>query len=73
MNTAADIEFAIRQLPTTEARAVAQWLQEYLVRAVTPPETLAGDAFAKWRGQGRLPVGRNADDYLHLVRDGNGS
>ncbi|MEJ0090707.1 MAG: antitoxin family protein [Limisphaerales bacterium] len=30
-------------------------------------------AFAKWRGRGQLPTGKNADDYLHLTRDGNGN
>ena len=31
-----------------------------------------GKAFAKWRGRGHLPAGKNADDYLRLTRDGNG-
>lgn len=31
-----------------------------------------GNAFAKWRGRGRLPVGESTDDYLRLTRDGNG-
>jgi hypothetical protein len=31
MGTAAEIEAAIRQLPAAEARAVAQWLQEWHV------------------------------------------
>lgn len=73
MSTAAEIENAIRQLPSTEARAVAKWLQEYLVCEAGQAAPIAGDAFAKWRGRGRLPAGRNADDYLHLTRDGNGS
>jgi hypothetical protein len=29
--------------------------------------------FAKWRGRGHLPAGKNTDDYLHLTRDANGS
>src|SRR2546428_820210 len=72
VSTAAEIETAIRRLPSAEARALAQWLQEYLAREAAPPAPPAGDAFAKWRGRGRLPVGRNADDYLRLTRDGNG-
>jgi predicted DNA-binding antitoxin AbrB/MazE fold protein len=28
--------------------------------------------FTKWRGRGRLPAGKTADDYLRLTRDGNG-
>ena len=30
-------------------------------------------AFAKWRGRGLLPNGKNADDYLRLTRDGDGN
>ena len=29
------------------------------------------DPFEKWRGRGRLPVGKNAEEYLRLVRDGD--
>ena len=29
------------------------------------------DVFEKWRGRGRLPAGANADEYLHLIRDGD--
>jgi predicted DNA-binding antitoxin AbrB/MazE fold protein len=31
------------------------------------------NTFAKWRGRGQLPAGKNADDYLRLMRDGNGN
>lgn len=31
----------------------------------------ADDPFEKWRGRGRLPVGKNADEYLRLTRDGD--
>ena len=30
------------------------------------------DPFEKWRGRGHLPAGKNADDYLRLIRDGDG-
>ena len=30
------------------------------------------DVFEKWRGRGRLPVGTGTDDYLRLIRDGDG-
>ena len=30
------------------------------------------DPFEKWRGRGRLPVGKSADEYLSLIRDGDG-
>jgi AbrB family looped-hinge helix DNA binding protein len=26
------------------------------------------DPFHKWRGKGRLPVGRNVDDYIDRIR-----
>jgi hypothetical protein len=32
----------------------------------------ANDPFEKWRGRGRLPVGENGDEYLRLIRDGDG-
>jgi len=30
------------------------------------------DIFDKWRGRGTLPAGANTDDYLRLIRDGDG-
>ena len=30
------------------------------------------DVFNKWRGRGTLPAGANTDDYLRLIRDGDG-
>jgi AbrB family looped-hinge helix DNA binding protein len=30
------------------------------------------DVFEKWRGRGHLPVGATGDDYLRLIRDGDG-
>ena len=73
MSTAIEIENAIRGLPTTEAQAVAKWLQDYLARKAATPTPIAADIFVKWRGRGRLPVGRNTDEYLQLTRNGNGS
>ncbi len=32
----------------------------------------ASDPFEKWRGRGRLPTGKSADEYLRLTRDGDG-
>jgi bifunctional DNA-binding transcriptional regulator/antitoxin component of YhaV-PrlF toxin-antitoxin module len=32
----------------------------------------ANDPYEKWRGRGRLPAGKDADDYLRLIRDGDG-
>ena len=44
------------------------------VRVTIESEELAalnpGKNFAKWRGRGHLPAGKNADDYLRLTRDG---
>ena len=28
--------------------------------------------FEKWRGRGRLPLGKDAEEYLRLTRDGDG-
>jgi hypothetical protein len=74
MNSAVEIEKAILGLPVDEARAVSHWLQDYLAhgangKTITP----SAGVFAKWRGCGQLPAGRNTDDYLRLIRDGNGS
>jgi hypothetical protein len=41
---------------------------ETVLSGAPPPASV----FAKWRGRGRLPAGRNAAEYLHLTRDGNG-
>ena len=30
------------------------------------------DVFEKWRGRGALPAGANTDDYLRLIRNGDG-
>ena len=71
MSTAAEIESALRELPATEARAVARWLQDYLAHEGNGKTQTPRNAFAKWRGRGRLPAGKNTDDYLQLTRDGN--
>jgi len=74
MNSAVEIENAIRHLPADEIQAIAQWLQDYLAHEASRPTTIPqADVFAKWRGRGKLPVGKNADDYLSLTRDGHGS
>jgi len=35
-------------------------------------KTTASDPFEKWRGRGQLPRGQNVDEYLRLIRDGDG-
>jgi len=30
------------------------------------------DPFEKWRGRGRLPAGASPEEYLRLIRDGDG-
>ena len=72
VSTAVQIEAAIRELPLTEARAIAQWLEAYLSKKGTAPAPVTEHAFSKWRGRGRLPLGQNTDDYLRLISDGNG-
>ena len=32
----------------------------------------ASDPFEKWRGRGHLPTGTNGNEYLRLIRDGDG-
>ena len=33
---------------------------------------LERDPFSAWIGKGKLPVGRNVDEYLRIIRDGDG-
>ena len=74
MSGTVEIENAIRNLPATEARAIAEWLQEYLAHEAKGQFTEpVPSAFAKWRGCGQPPAGENVDDYLRIIRDGNGS
>ena len=65
----------IKRLPASERAQVTKYVVEHDDSWI--PESLkkgmADAAFAKWRGRGRLPAGRNTDDYLHLTRDANGS
>lgn len=50
MNSAAEIENAIRQLSAGEAHAAAQWLQGYLAHeGNSKTQTPQRNAFAKWR------------------------
>ncbi len=30
------------------------------------------DPFEKWRGRGQLPAGKTTEEYLRLIRDGDG-
>jgi hypothetical protein len=63
----------IKRQPEPVLREVLHFLKT-LERAqkagVTAP---AKNVFAKWRGRGHLPAGKNTDDYLRLTRDANGS
>ena len=34
---------------------------------------LVEDVFEKWCGRGRLPTGINTDEYLKLIRNGDGN
>lgn len=42
------------------------------IEAEDHPQKNTDAAFAKWRGRGQLPVGKNSEEYLRLTRDGNG-
>lgn len=83
--SATEIIEQIKGLPEKERAQVTKyvvehddsWVPESFKRGMADAE--AGrfvdmkTAFAKWRGRGHLPVGKNTDDYLHLIRNANGS
>ena len=61
----------IKRQPEPVVREILDFLKTLeRQRAAKAPDT---NAFAKWRGRGHLPFGKNTDDYLHLIRDANGS
>jgi hypothetical protein len=73
--SATEIIEQIRGLPPNERAQVAKFVAEQ-DDAWIPKSFKRGmvdAAFAKWRGRGHLPAGKNADDYLRLTRDANGS
>lgn len=64
----------IKRQPEPVLREVLQFLKTLeRQRAQGGSKTPAQAVFAKWRGRGHLPAGKNTDDYLHLIRDANGS
>lgn len=73
--SATEIIEQIKALPPTERAQVTKYVVEHDDSWI--PESfkkgMADAAFSKWRGRGRLPAGKNADDYLRLTRDANGS
>lgn len=73
--SATEIIEQFKGLPASERAQVTKYVVEH--DDLWIPESfkkgMADAAFAKWRGRGRLPAGRNTDDYLHLTRDANGS
>jgi hypothetical protein len=73
--SATEIIEQIKELPANERAQVTKFVVEHDDSRV--PESIrqgtADAAFAKWRGRGHLPAGTNADDYLRLTRDANGS
>jgi hypothetical protein len=73
--SATEIIEQFKGLPASERAQVTKYVVEHDDSWI--PESfkkgMADAAFAKWRGRGRLPAGRNTDDYLHLTRDANGS
>jgi hypothetical protein len=62
----------IKHQPEPVLREVLHFLKT-LERQRAQKTIPAQNAFAKWRGRGHLPAGKNTDDYLHLTRDANGS
>ena len=73
--SAAEIIEQIKGLPANERAQVAKFVAEQDDSLIPKSfkQGLADAAFAKWRGRGHLPAGKNADDYLRLTRDANGS
>jgi len=73
--SATEIIEQIKNLPTKERAQVTKFVVEHDDSWI--PESfkkgMAEVAFAKWRGRGHLPLGKNTDDYLGLTRDGNGN
>ena len=62
----------IKRQPEPVVREVLQFLKTLERRRAQKTGGQTPD-FAKWRGRGHLPAGKNTDDYLHLTRDANGS
>jgi hypothetical protein len=71
--SATEIIEQMERLPAGEWTRVAEYVVAHGQVHRAPEKTAAQIDFSKWRGRGRLPVGTNADDYLHLIRDGHGS
>lgn len=69
MRSVERIEAEIRKLGANEVRALAKWLQAYIASGGERKTAPGGDVCAKWRGRGRLPVGKTTDEYLTLIRD----
>ena len=71
--SAIEIIEQIKGLPANERAQVAKFVAEqddsWIPKSFK--QGMADAAFAKWRGH--LPAGKNADDYLRLTRDANGS
>ena len=59
----------IKRQPEPVVREVLQFLKT-LERQRAQKASGQTPAFAKWRGRGHLPAGKNTDDYLRLIRDG---
>jgi hypothetical protein len=73
--SAAEIIEQIKGLPANERAQVAKFVAEQDDSRIPKSfrQGMADAAFAKWRGRGHLPAGKNAGDYLRLTRDANGS
>ena len=76
MNTTVDAIYEHGKLTLPQPLALPE---KSHVRVTIESDDLAHEAvrpeiaFAKWRGRGQLPNGKNADDYLRLTRDGDGN
>ena len=73
--SATEVIEQIKCLPASERAQVAKFVVEQAASWIpgSLKQVPANAAFVKWRGRGHLPAGINTDDYLHLIRDANGS
>jgi hypothetical protein len=73
--SATEIIEQFKSLPASERAEVTKYVVEHDDSWIPKSfkQGMADAAFAKWRGRGHLPAGKNTDDYLHLTRDANGS
>jgi hypothetical protein len=73
--SASEIIEQFKGLPANERAQVAKFVVEqddsWIPKLLK--QGMADAAGKKWRGRGQLPVGKNTDEYLSLIRDDHSS